>query len=51
MAAAVQVSGSVKYRTCSQFESAGIILKAFGSLPLRYFDKTYARRREMIGMG
>lgn len=40
MAAAVQVSGSVKYRTCSQFASAGIILKAFGNLPLRYFDST-----------
>lgn len=40
IAAAVQVSGSVKYRICSQFDSAGIILKALGNLPLRYFDRT-----------
>lgn len=46
MAAAVQVSGSVKYNTCSQFESAGMILKAFGNLPLRYFDRTWNHKNK-----
>lgn len=48
MAAAVHVSGSVKYRICSQFESAGIILNALGNLPLRYFDRTYSKREKHL---
>lgn len=48
IAAAVQVSGSVKYRTCSQFDSAGMILKALGSLPLRYLDRTWSNRKKQV---
>lgn len=44
MAAAVHVSGSVRYSTCSQLERAGMILKALGSFPLRYFDRTWRGR-------
>lgn len=37
IAAALQLCGSVMNRICSQFRSFGIILKAFGTFPLRYF--------------
>lgn len=30
----------VTYRTCSQLQRFGMILKAFGSLPPRYFERT-----------
>ena len=40
IAAAVHLSGSVIYNISSQFLKWGIILKAFGNLPLLYFDNT-----------
>lgn len=40
MAAADQLCGSVTYKICSQLRKRGMILKALGTFPLRYFFMT-----------